>query len=151
MPILVGSVALIILVYIYMISTSAMLDGKDVYLKISKDQWLTQIARHNDFSVTKRGITSVSSIDDFLRSMGSDLDEYVSSGQLPAIPDDFEGDTQLDDNPHVAEQLEFAANHQSALQDIVGGLANATVQHKEFFDRVLHAIECMTCTRGWTK
>ncbi|RQM09886.1 hypothetical protein B5M09_005974 [Aphanomyces astaci] len=58
MPLLGTCIMCLFVVYICMISTSAvaMKDGKDVYESISKDQWLVQIQRHHDFSSIRRGI-----------------------------------------------------------------------------------------------
>ncbi|KAH9078529.1 hypothetical protein Ae201684P_019611 [Aphanomyces euteiches] len=56
MPILMGCIVLLLIVYIYVINSMPMIDGKEVYLKISKDQWLTDIKLFQNFSHIKRGI-----------------------------------------------------------------------------------------------
>ncbi|KAF0748275.1 hypothetical protein AaE_007399, partial [Aphanomyces astaci] len=111
--------------------------SEDISYKLSKDPNFTDNAEARSNQVL--GLT-LTQIDHCLRSMGSSLSSFVDNGKLPALPE-FQGTEALDMNPLVAQEMSYERVNHGKLKSIASQLQTATPEHRQFYDRVLTAID----------
>jgi hypothetical protein len=110
--------------------------SEDFSYKLAKDpKFVDDDVRSNQVL----GLT-LKQIDQCLRCMGSSLKTFVDDGKLPALPQ-FQDTVPLDKNPLVAQEMSYEHVNHAKLMSIQGQLETATSEPRQFYDRVLAAID----------